>query len=44
MYLTSLEEKIYNKSLSELSDDKMLISCINAHSFNTLQKDRLFQD
>ena len=44
MYLTNLEERIYNKSLSDLSDDKMLISCLNAHSFNTLQKDILFQD
>ena len=44
MYLTDFKENIYNQSLSELSTDKMLISCLNAHSFNILQKDRLYQD
>jgi N-acetylglucosaminyldiphosphoundecaprenol N-acetyl-beta-D-mannosaminyltransferase len=43
MYLSSLKEKIYNKSLQELPDDKILIMCLNAHSFNVIQKDKLFQ-
>jgi N-acetylglucosaminyldiphosphoundecaprenol N-acetyl-beta-D-mannosaminyltransferase len=43
MYLSIFLERIYNKPLSELSNDKILISCLNAHSFNTVQKDKLFQ-
>ena len=42
MYLSNLKERIYNKLLSELSNDKMLISCLNAHSFNILQKDKMY--
>jgi N-acetylglucosaminyldiphosphoundecaprenol N-acetyl-beta-D-mannosaminyltransferase len=44
MYLNDIKEKIFNQSLSELSTDKMLISCLNAHSFNILQVDKLYQD
>jgi len=43
MYLSNFKERIYNKSLLELPDDKLLISCLNAHSFNIIQKDKLFQ-
>jgi N-acetylglucosaminyldiphosphoundecaprenol N-acetyl-beta-D-mannosaminyltransferase len=43
MDLTSLEERIYNKPLSELSTDKMLISCLNAYSFNTMQTDSSYK-
>jgi N-acetylglucosaminyldiphosphoundecaprenol N-acetyl-beta-D-mannosaminyltransferase len=43
MYLANFKERIYNQSLSGLSDDKMLISCLNAHSFNILQVDKLYQ-
>ena len=43
MYLSSFKEKIYNKSLQELPEDKILIMCLNAHSFNVIQKDKLFQ-
>lgn len=44
MYLSDFKEKIYKLPLSKLSTDKILISCLNAHSFNTLQKDRLYKD
>lgn len=43
MYLSNLEERIYNKSLYELSNDKILINCLNAYSFNILQKDKLYE-
>jgi N-acetylglucosaminyldiphosphoundecaprenol N-acetyl-beta-D-mannosaminyltransferase len=43
MYLSNFKEKIYNQSLHELSNDKILIVCLNAHSFNVAQKDKLFQ-
>jgi len=43
MYLSSLINRIYNKSLHDLSADKILISCLNANSFNIIQKDKLFQ-
>ena len=43
MYLTNFRYRIYNQSLSELSNDKMIISCLNAHSFNILQIDKLYQ-
>ena len=43
MYLSNLEERIYNQSLSELSNDKILIVCLNAYSFNILQRDELYQ-
>jgi|ERR1035437_587673 N-acetylglucosaminyldiphosphoundecaprenol N-acetyl-beta-D-mannosaminyltransferase len=43
MYLSNFKERIYNQSLSELSNDKILIVCLNAHSFNIAQKDKLFQ-
>ena len=43
MYLTNFKERIFNQPLSELSNDKMLISCLNAHSFNIVQKDKVFQ-
>ena len=43
MYLSHIKKRIYNRQLSELSDEKMLISCLNAHSFNILQKDKQYQ-
>jgi N-acetylglucosaminyldiphosphoundecaprenol N-acetyl-beta-D-mannosaminyltransferase len=43
MHLAKFEGRIYNKSLSALSEDKMLISCLNAHSFNILQSDKLYE-
>ena len=43
MYLTNFKESIFNQSLCELSNDKMLISCLNAYSFNLVQKDKVFQ-
>jgi N-acetylglucosaminyldiphosphoundecaprenol N-acetyl-beta-D-mannosaminyltransferase len=43
MDLAKFKERIYDKSLAELSDDKILISCLNAHSFNTLQDDKLYR-
>lgn len=43
MYLSTIEDRIYNKPLGELSHDKILISCLNAYSFNILQKDNLFK-
>jgi len=43
MDLTSIKDRIYRKSLSELSIDKILISCLNAYSFNVLQKDNRFK-
>jgi N-acetylglucosaminyldiphosphoundecaprenol N-acetyl-beta-D-mannosaminyltransferase len=43
MYLSDIKERIYNQQLSELSSDKILISCLNAHSFNILQKDKQYQ-
>jgi N-acetylglucosaminyldiphosphoundecaprenol N-acetyl-beta-D-mannosaminyltransferase len=42
MYLTKFEERIYNKSLSDLSNDKIIISCLNAYSFTLLQIDKLY--
>lgn len=44
MYLSDFNEKIYKLPLSELTTDKILISCLNAHSFNILQTDRIYQD
>jgi N-acetylglucosaminyldiphosphoundecaprenol N-acetyl-beta-D-mannosaminyltransferase len=43
MYLSNFKEKIFNNSLDELSNEKILITCLNAHSFNILQNDKLFQ-
>jgi N-acetylglucosaminyldiphosphoundecaprenol N-acetyl-beta-D-mannosaminyltransferase len=43
MHLFSLKDRIYNGSLYELSNNKTLIICINAHAFNVVQKDKLFQ-
>lgn len=43
MYLSNLKNRIFIQSLCELSDDKILISCLNAYSFNLLQVDKLFQ-
>ncbi len=43
MYLSNFREKIYNQSLSTLPQKKALISCLNAYSFNLLQKDMPFQ-
>src|SRR5450759_5083976 len=43
MYLSNFKERIYNQSLSELSNGKILITCLNAHSFNIVQKDKLYQ-
>jgi N-acetylglucosaminyldiphosphoundecaprenol N-acetyl-beta-D-mannosaminyltransferase len=43
MYLSNLKEKIFNQSLSEISNDKTLIICLNAHSFNILQNDKSYQ-
>jgi len=43
MYLSNLKEKIFDRSLSEISDDKKLITCLNAHSFNVAQDDKFFQ-
>jgi len=35
---------IFDGSLSQLQDDKMLISTINAHSYNVSQKDQFFKE
>lgn len=35
---------IFNGSLKELEDTKLLISTINAHSFNVTKEDQLFKD
>ena len=43
MHLINLKERIYNQSLTELSDDKLLIICLNAYSFNILQYDKLYK-
>jgi N-acetylglucosaminyldiphosphoundecaprenol N-acetyl-beta-D-mannosaminyltransferase len=43
MYLSNLKEKIFDQSLSELSNSKIIIICLNAHSFNILQVDELYQ-
>jgi N-acetylglucosaminyldiphosphoundecaprenol N-acetyl-beta-D-mannosaminyltransferase len=43
MYLSNLKGKIFNQSLSELSNSKIIIICLNAHSFNILQVDELYQ-
>lgn len=43
MYLTNFKERIFNQPLCELSNDKTLISCLNAYSFNILQKDKLYE-
>lgn len=43
MYLTSFKGEIYNQSLYELSKGKILISCLNAHCFNIVQKDKLYR-
>jgi N-acetylglucosaminyldiphosphoundecaprenol N-acetyl-beta-D-mannosaminyltransferase len=43
MYLSDFKGKIFNLSLSDLSEDKILISCLNAHSFNVIQEDILFR-
>jgi N-acetylglucosaminyldiphosphoundecaprenol N-acetyl-beta-D-mannosaminyltransferase len=43
MYLSNFKDRFYNQPLSELSNDKILISCLNAHSFNILQIDDLYQ-
>jgi N-acetylglucosaminyldiphosphoundecaprenol N-acetyl-beta-D-mannosaminyltransferase len=43
MYLSNFKEKIFNQSLSDLPDEKILITCLNAHSFNVAQKDKVFQ-
>lgn len=43
MYLKDIKHKLYEQSLSEIPDGKLLISTINAYSFVILQRDELFQ-
>ncbi len=43
MYLTDFSHKLFKKQLTELPEEKILISTINAYSFNILQKDRPFR-
>jgi len=40
-YITKTD--IYKKNLSELTTNKLLITTLNAHSFNTAQSDKTFQ-
>jgi N-acetylglucosaminyldiphosphoundecaprenol N-acetyl-beta-D-mannosaminyltransferase len=44
MYIRDIQHKIFDQPLSELPDDKILISTLNAYSFGILQKDKLFQN
>ena len=34
---------VFNQSLNEINQPKVLISTLNAHSFNTVRKDEDFQ-
>jgi N-acetylglucosaminyldiphosphoundecaprenol N-acetyl-beta-D-mannosaminyltransferase len=43
MNLISFQDRIFNGSLLDLPSGKTLISCLNAHSFNIVQKDKIFQ-
>lgn len=43
MHLSIFRERIYSQALDDLPKNKSLISCLNAHSFNLLQKDTQFQ-
>ena len=43
MYLADFKHKLFDKPLSELPEAKMLITTINAYSFNVVQKDRPFR-
>jgi N-acetylglucosaminyldiphosphoundecaprenol N-acetyl-beta-D-mannosaminyltransferase len=44
MYLRDIKHKLFSQSLSELPDEKILISTMNAYSFCLLQKDKSFQN
>ena len=43
MYLTDFYHKLFRKQLSELPEERLLISTLNAYSFNNTQKDRPFR-
>ena len=43
MYLADYKHKLWDKPLSELPQKKLLITTINAYSFNVTQKDRPFR-
>ena len=43
MYLADFKHKLFDKPLSDLPEAKMLITTINAYSFNVVQKDRPFR-
>lgn len=42
IYLSSFRERIFNRPLQELPDNKIIITCLNANSVNVIQRDRLF--
>jgi N-acetylglucosaminyldiphosphoundecaprenol N-acetyl-beta-D-mannosaminyltransferase len=44
MYLTELKDKLVDHPIPVKTDEKLLISTMNAYSFCILQKDKLFQD
>jgi N-acetylglucosaminyldiphosphoundecaprenol N-acetyl-beta-D-mannosaminyltransferase len=44
MYISDIKHRFYFQPLSELPDEKLLISTMNAYSFCLLQKDKMFQD
>lgn len=43
MYIRDIKHRFYTRPLSELPDEKILISTMNAYSFCLLQNDELFQ-
>jgi N-acetylglucosaminyldiphosphoundecaprenol N-acetyl-beta-D-mannosaminyltransferase len=44
MYIRDIKHRFYSQPLSNLPDEKRIISTMNAYSFCLLQKDKVFQD